>query len=145
MQECAGRDGQAIRSAEGLALGVDWNNGTQAKLHGHRASLIDALPAARDALNRLQDQAAPPAAPQVNEAWQPIETAPRDEDVYILAMRAGAKVPFIASYDADFDNWYTFNGALENCNQKFEPTHWQPLPEPPALNPIGEEGAREPW
>lgn len=63
--------------------------------------------------------------------WQPIETAPRDEEVYILAIREGAKVPFVASYDADFDNWFTFNGALEACGQKFEPTHWMPLPAPP--------------
>lgn len=69
--------------------------------------------------------------------WQPIETAPRDEDVYVLAMRAGARVPFVASYDADFDNWYTFNGALESCNQKFEPTHWMPLPEPPPTREAG--------
>jgi hypothetical protein len=62
--------------------------------------------------------------------WQPIETAPKDEDVFILAKRAGAQVPFAASYDADFDNWYTFNGALENCGVKFEPTHWMHLSEP---------------
>jgi hypothetical protein len=46
-------------------------------------------------------------------------------------MRVGAAVPFVASYDADFDNWYTFNGALENCGIKFRPTHWRPLPPPP--------------
>jgi hypothetical protein len=78
-------------------------------------------------------------SPDEERGWQPIETAPKDEDVYILAMRAGAKVPFVASYDADYENWFTFNGALENCGGgNFLPTHWRPLPEPPVQSIVGE-------
>jgi hypothetical protein len=39
-------------AASGLSFGEDWNNGTHAKLHGYRQKLIDALPAARDALGK---------------------------------------------------------------------------------------------
>ena len=39
-----------IEAAEGLSYGEDWNNGTQAKLHGYRQKLLDALPRALRAL-----------------------------------------------------------------------------------------------
>lgn len=32
-----------VEAGRGLALGVDWNNGTMAKEHGYRQRLIDAL------------------------------------------------------------------------------------------------------
>jgi hypothetical protein len=38
-----------VDAAYGLSFGEDWNNGTQAKLHGHRQKLIDAVPRARAA------------------------------------------------------------------------------------------------
>ena len=67
--------------------------------------------------------------PTNQDEWQPIETAPKDGETLVLAIRADAKVPFVAT--GDDDGWFTFNGALENCGQKFEPTHWMPLPPPP--------------
>jgi hypothetical protein len=39
-----------VDAAHGLSFGTDWNNGTQAKLHGHRQKLIDAVPRARAAI-----------------------------------------------------------------------------------------------
>lgn len=39
-----------IEAARGLSFGTDWNGGTQAKLHGYRQKLLDALPAALAAL-----------------------------------------------------------------------------------------------
>ena len=36
-----------LDAATGLSFGEDWNNGTQAKLHGYRQKLIAAIPAAR--------------------------------------------------------------------------------------------------
>lgn len=35
-------------AANGLSFGEDWNNGTQAKLHGYRQKLIDAVAAIRN-------------------------------------------------------------------------------------------------
>lgn len=39
-----------FNAAHGLSYGVDWNNGTHAKLHGHRQKLLNALPLALQAL-----------------------------------------------------------------------------------------------
>lgn len=36
---------RVYEAARGLCHGVDWNNGTQAKLHGYRQKLIDAVEA----------------------------------------------------------------------------------------------------
>jgi hypothetical protein len=47
-----------VDAARGLSHGVDWNNGTNAKLHGYRRKLLDALPGAEAALAAL----APPPA-----------------------------------------------------------------------------------
>jgi hypothetical protein len=44
-----------VDAAYGLSFGEDWNNGTQAKLHGHRQKLIDAVPRARAALSRVNE------------------------------------------------------------------------------------------
>jgi hypothetical protein len=86
------------------------------------------------------------AAPQVNEAWKPIETAPKD-GTPILLFRVG-KVCFGAIKETVFDGLPlrservvvpTDDGTLAMpMNDPTEATHWQPLPEPPALNPIGE-------
>lgn len=66
--------------------------------------------------------------------WQPIETAPEDDSVSILASSTG-KVWFQATWDADFERWVTFNHYLENDRRQpgdgvFRPKYWVPLPEP---------------
>jgi hypothetical protein len=40
--------GPLLHAAEGLSHGEDWNNGTHAKLHGHREALLAAVPGASD-------------------------------------------------------------------------------------------------
>jgi len=55
--------------------------------------------------------------------WRPIETAPRDGTQVIVCRNDGG---YIGGAHFVADNWW----ALEkesHCN----PTHWQPLPEPP--------------
>jgi len=42
-----------VDAAHGLSFGTDWNNGTHAKLHGHRQKLIDAVPRARAAIEEV--------------------------------------------------------------------------------------------
>jgi hypothetical protein len=61
--------------------------------------------------------------------WQPISTAPKDEDIYILACREGSKIPGILGWDQD-EGWYWFNGMFRDTTI---PTHWMPLPEPPKV------------
>ena len=71
--------------------------------------------------------------------WKPIETAPRgndDEDVWILAITAGARIPFVTAWDHTDDEWYTFNRHYEatiqpHNGEPWKPTHWMPIPTPP--------------
>ena len=60
--------------------------------------------------------------------WQPIETAPKDGESFLVYMRAGSIE--IACYDLEFNAWWI---------DAFEPPFieeswmkaWMPLPEPP--------------
>lgn len=67
--------------------------------------------------------------------WQPIETAAKDEDVWILGT-SGGKIPFVMAWDGYDDEWYTFNRHYEttlqpHTNKPWQPSHWMPLPSPP--------------
>lgn len=65
--------------------------------------------------------------------WQPIETAPKVPLVDILVYRPNGEVDSCIPV-VGVDYWST---ALGNCwarsNRQKQPTHWMPLPEPPAL------------
>ena len=54
--------------------------------------------------------------------WQPIETAPKDEDLEVLTWN-GISMR-VAQYGWE-DQWHT--SGLPS----FKPTHWMPLPDPP--------------
>jgi hypothetical protein len=57
--------------------------------------------------------------------WQPIETAPKNENPVLTYDRyMGIK---IAQYV--LDNWWILSGE---DSMVIEPTHWMPLPSPPA-------------
>jgi hypothetical protein len=59
-------------------------------------------------------------------AWQPIETAPKNGRHLLVTTRQWW-TPVIAKWDSD-RNWVSvFTG-----NTIGKPTHWMPLPEPPA-------------
>jgi len=60
--------------------------------------------------------------------WQPIETAPGDGRRMLLAGTAeGFSWLTIGSFDTARDAW------VSDVNLRLrEPTHWMPLPEPPA-------------
>jgi hypothetical protein len=68
------------------------------------------------------------AAPST--AWQPIETAPRDGTEIIAAsiysVRDRPRVWNVYLTCGDAAGWVTTRGG------KAAPTHWMPLPEPPA-------------
>lgn len=67
--------------------------------------------------------------------WQPIETAPRCRQILVFA--EGRKSDDFAIFNALFDEdgiWYAYTadfreGMVDMC---WYPTHWMPLPEPPA-------------
>lgn len=67
-------------------------------------------------------------------AWQPIATAPREEarEILIFVPARGREYHhdsvLIVSWLAALESWESCCGAVPPD----EPTHWQPLPEPPA-------------
>lgn len=61
-------------------------------------------------------------------AWQLIETAPRDESIYLLGCRRGAKIPGVLGWDDAEEKFYWFNGVFRD---DVIPTHWMPLARPP--------------
>lgn len=95
-----------------------------------RDALRQATLAKADAILALS-----PQAPSPNEGdWQPIETAPRD-GTWLLCYWAGTDigeyqnrygVAAWTSMHGDGDSWYEGSGAVG------DPTHWRPLPAPPA-------------
>lgn len=60
------------------------------------------------------------------QEWRPIETAPKE--VAVLVWREGWGSPAVMQWCAhdDGDGWYT-----HYYDYRYEPSHWQPLPEPP--------------
>lgn len=68
--------------------------------------------------------------------WQPIETAPKDwSDIILWCDNAddGDDVPhegFFSCEDGGTGQWHFSYGNQPPC----EPTHWQPLPDPPDLH-----------
>lgn len=72
--------------------------------------------------------------------WQPIETAPKDgRDILVMIPEDSALVPDIAYWDSD--KYASNPRPLWSMRKKWlwgvrwcrehQPTHWQPLPEPP--------------
>jgi hypothetical protein len=76
--------------------------------------------------------------------WQPIETAPRDGR-NVLVFEPGGTYPSGYSFPATVGTAYWWNGDGVNhpgwngpINPRGFPTHWMPLPDPPAaLRPEG--------
>lgn len=61
-------------------------------------------------------------------AWQTIETAPRD-GVDVLVFFPGADTPIMICHEIDGD-WHEQNPSI-GPPVDVEATHWQPLPAPP--------------
>ena len=67
------------------------------------------------------------------DGWQDISTAPKD-GTPIIALRVGqdARMASIIYWDGPSAEWAGRNGEDERRIVKAQPTHWMPLPEPPA-------------
>ncbi len=87
----------------------------------------------RDALSALID----------SQRWQPIETAPKDGSYVLLAWDGQC----IMSHWLDNSNttapWKGFTVMGLRPWPKGKPTHWQPLPAPPALPAHGGAEGKE--
>ena len=62
--------------------------------------------------------------------WQPIDTAPLEDGKHVLLFGNGETFElctFIGSWDVYDRKWYPFDGVYH-----VQPTHWMPLPPPPA-------------
>lgn len=71
---------------------------------------------------------AAPAGPEGGDGWQPIETAPKDgREIIVFGGRYEA--PAVTQADGD---WWRSSTARGLCGL---PTHWRPLPPPPAHLP----------
>ena len=73
---------------------------------------------------------------RVNE-WQPIETAPKDTTVLIhwaesKGYNGHTGIGGLADCEEDGFLWYEDHGADSGETCLEDPTHWMPLPEPPA-------------
>lgn len=84
------------------------------------------------------------ASLRAERQWRPIETAPKDGREVLLAVAKRAGIPdkmlvghympgghCIEDHPAIDEGWYFWNGHMFDRASK--PTHWQPLPAPPAL------------
>lgn len=63
-----------------------------------------------------------------DDAWQPIETAPRDGTRFLAFSPFGSQRMDIVSWNDEADSWADFSGAWWPGGDL---THWQPLPAPP--------------
>lgn len=74
---------------------------------------------------------------QTQAEWQPIESAPRDEND-ILLFDARTNTSIVASFDNNIGFWETLEGASYGFKAF---THWMPLPAPPIAK--AEQGGAE--
>lgn len=72
--------------------------------------------------------------PGPNDAWQPIETAPKDGTEFLAWVHtaAGGRVATVQWLDGQWVESYDLAGWMP----EYGPTHWRPLPDPPALSSL---------
>lgn len=79
-------------------------------------------------VNDIIDELILPCAKE--DDWQPIETAPRDGTQILATPCFGtSNEPYQIWYDSTGKRWHGWRHSSIRITA--EPTHWQPLPEPP--------------
>jgi hypothetical protein len=64
-----------------------------------------------------------------SSAWQPIDSAPKDEEILVFTTSWGA---IIALHSSEYGEWLSRMQVPVAISGDDElPTHWQPLPVPP--------------
>ncbi len=72
--------------------------------------------------------------------WQPIETAPKDgKRIIVYCPKLDGPKENIVSYQRNGTN-FPWRADEGNLLQRDQPTHWMPLPEPPAGDESEMEG-----
>jgi hypothetical protein len=117
------RDGQVERERlHALLLAI-----MRALPHGHEAPMDQWPQMIADQANALADRDATIARLREAQAWQPIETAPKD-GTEVLAWRGGRRG--IVRWHENSSYWDEWHRPTAHC--RVEPTHWMPLPLTPA-------------
>lgn len=65
--------------------------------------------------------------------WQPIETAPRLQWVLVTGAEARTTARHMVARHIDGTEW---ESADDGNRPYMDPTHWMPLPAPPAAKPV---------
>jgi hypothetical protein len=82
------------------------------------------------------------------QGWQPIETAPREDEVFFWIVPKIADETYVnTSGQAIISNAapYLHRGKWKSWGSLSKPTHWMPLPAPPMASPASpEEEPRKP-
>ena len=74
--------------------------------------------------------ATPHTAPVLTEAWQPIETAPKDGTAILVSE---GRFTHCVEWNDEYEWWAVDDNKLGPFRLRgTAPTHWQPLPPPPS-------------
>ena len=121
-------DDEAVEFAEALIAELAKQNEPVARVNGYYSGHPVIMPLVKYVFPvGLALYTFPLTAEQIaNEtAWQPIETAPKDEAVF-LAWRKHATHPLMVRYEPSYDWFANYDGE-----HVYDLTHWMPLPTPP--------------
>ena len=82
------------------------------------------------------------AALKAENEWQPIETAPKDGTVFLGYKLGQFRECYKVPRD-DCDMW-CFGGTsgADDLFPNIKPTHWKPLPKPPAIDAAMAQGEK---
>jgi len=84
-------------------------------------------------------------AHEVEDGWRPIETAPKDGTRIMVAYKGGVTIATFLKDAAEYEDDHGPHFVEFDCDDHFysshlvdknAPTHWRPLPAPPAIDGV---------